>query len=308
MPCNPRDSAVQGQEVALQIQYYDSCGAKVAADEIPTVEILDLDGNILVTSNEDEVDHLGSGLYQYIYRVPESGDAGLWYDRWTAKIDGATLNTDFSFKVVVPELGLSADTGPGKIKLADDVVFDFDENEIYGINILLKFLKARLRSVGKKPQRDDFGAFLYDGYGELITEDCDVFTNDVLVANLMQSLSEFNSTPFFTNYSFADPLIQTLFTQVIVEGAYVFALASHSLIEKGRDFTISDGGISYQPPSLGDFISSHYGTWLTTYRERVKFIKMSIRPGPMSFGTHTNLTGAAPAYLRLRHLRARRIV
>ncbi len=308
MPCNPRDSAVQGQEVALQIQYYDSCGAKVAADEIPTVEILDLDGNILATSNEDEVDHLGSGLYQYIYRVPESGDAGLWYDRWTAKIDGATLNTDFSFKVVVPELGLSADTGPGKIKLADDVVFDFDENEIYGINILLKFLKARLRSVGKKPQRDDFGAFLYDGYGELITEDCDVFTNDVLVANLMQSLSEFNSTPFFTNYSFADPLIQTLFTQVIVEGAYVFALASHSLIEKGRDFTISDGGISYQPPSLGDFISSHYGTWLTTYRERVKFIKMSIRPGPMSFGTHTNLTGAAPAYLRLRHLRARRIV
>ncbi len=274
MPCNPRDSAVQGQEVALQIQYYDSCGAKVAADEIPTVEILDLDGNILATSNEDEVDHLGSGLYQYIYRVPESGDAGLWYDRWTAKIDGATLNTDFSFKVVVPELGLSADTGPGKIKLADDVVFDFDENEIYGINILLKFLKARLRSVGKKPQRDDFGAFLYDGYGELITEDCDVFTNDVLVANLMQSLSEFNSTPFFTNYSFADPLIQTLFTQVIVEGAYVFALASHSLIEKGRDFTISDGGISYQPPSLGDFISSHYGTWLTTYRERVKFIKI----------------------------------
>jgi hypothetical protein len=307
MPCNPRDSAVQGQEVTLQIQYYDSCGAKVAADDIPTVEIVDVDGYTLATGSGDDVKHLGDGLYEYIYRVPESGDAGLWYDKWTAVIDGATLSTDFHFTVVTPDIGLSATTGPGKIMLADDVVFDFSDEEIYGINILLKFLKARLRSVGKKPQRDEFGKFIYDGYGELITEDCDVFTNDVLVALLMQSLSEFNSTPFFTNYSFSDPLIQTLFTQVIVEGAYVFALSSQSLVEKGRDFTISDGGISYQPPQLGDFLSTHYSNWLTSYRERVKFIKMSLRPGPMSFGTHTNITGAAPAWVRLRHLKSRRI-
>lgn len=307
MPCNPRDSAVQGQEVALQIQYYDSCGAKVAADETPTVMIKDLDGYVLATSTEDEVQHLGDGLYQYIYRVPSDGDAGLWYDVWTATIGGASISTDFNFTVVTPTIGLSATTGPGKIQIADDVVFDFSAEEIYGINILLKFLKARLRSIGKKPQRDEFGAFIYDGYGQLITEDCDVFTNDILVALLMQSLSEFNSTPFFTNYSFADSIIQTLFTQVIVEGAYVFALASQSLIEKGRDFTITDGGISYQPPQLGDFLSTHYGTWLTSYRERVKFIKLSIRPGPMSFGTHTNLTGAAPAWIRLRHLKSRRI-
>jgi hypothetical protein len=307
MPCNPRESAVQGQEIALQIQFFDNCGVKVAADEIPVVEIYDLDGNLLETSNPDDVDHLGDGLYQYIYRVPESGDAGLWTDKWTATIGGATLNTDFEFTVVPPTIGLSADTGPGKIQLADDFIFDFSPEEIKGVNILLKFLKARLRSVGKKPQRDEFGAFLYDGYGQLVTEDCDVFTNDVLVALLMQSLSEFNSTPFFTAYSFADHLIQNLFAQTIVEGAYVFALASQSLIEKGRDFTISDGGINYQPPQLGDFLNTHYTNWLSSHRERIKFIKMSIRPGPMSFGTHTNLTGAAPAYLRLRHLRSRRI-
>lgn len=307
MPCNPRGSAVQGQEIALQIQFFDNCGVKVAADETPVVEIYDLDGNLLETSNPDDVDHLGDGLYQYIYRVPETGDAGLWTDKWTAVIGGATLNTDFEFTVVPPSIGLSADSGPGKIQIADDFVFDFSPEEIKGINILLKFLKARLRSVGKKPQRDEFGAFLYDGYGQLVTEDCDVFTNDVLVALLMQSLSEFNSTPFFTAYSFAEHLIQNLFAQTIVEGAYVFALASQSLIEKGRDFTISDGGVSYQPPQLGDFLNTHYSNWLTSHRERIKFIKMSIRPGPMSFGTHTNLTGAAPAYLRLRHLRSRRI-
>lgn len=315
MPCNPRNSAVQGQGVALQIQFYDSCGSKVMADEIPTVEIYDQDNNLLLTSNPDDVNHLGDGLYEYVYTVPSDGDTGTWRDRWVAKIGGADLDTDtlpedmsLSFTVVTPNFGLSIDSGPGKIKIADDVVFDFSPEEIEGINILLKFLKARLRSVGKRPQRDEFGAFLYDGYGELVTDDCDVFTNDILVTLLMQALSEFNSTPFFTGYSFADPLVKNLFAQVIVEGAYVFALASQSLLEKGRDFTISDGGISYQPPQLGDFLNTHYSNWLTSYRERLKFIKNNIRPGPMNFGTHTNLTGAAPAYLRLRHLRARRIV
>jgi hypothetical protein len=314
MPCNPRNTAVQGQGVALQIQFYDSCGSKVMADEIPVVEIYDQDNNLLLTADPDDVKHLGDGLYEYIYTVPTDGDTGVWRDRWVATIGGAELDTDLlpeetalNFTVVTPSTGLSADNGPGKILIADDVKFDFSDEEIKGINILLKFLKARLRSVGKKPQRDEFGAFLYDGYGELLTEDCDVFTNDILVALLMQALSEFNSTPFFTNYSFADPLVQTLFSQVLVEAAYVFALSSQALIEKGRDFTISDGGINYQPPALGDFLSTHYQNWLTTSRERIKFIKNNIRPGPMSYGTHTNLTGAAPAWIRLRHLKARRI-
>ena len=114
--------------------------------------------------------------------------------------------------------------------------------------------------------------------------------------------------PFFTAYAFSDQIIQTLFSAAIVEGAYIFALASQSLIEKGRDFTISDGGVSYQPPQLGDFLQSQYSTWLTSYRERLRFIKNSIRPGPVGFGTYTNLGSGAPAFLRLRHLRARRII
>jgi hypothetical protein len=188
------------------------------------------------------------------------------------------------------------------------LVFDFSDEEIFGINVLLKLLKARLRSNGEKPVRDQFGAFVLDGYGNLVTEDCDVFDDEILVTLLCQALSEFNMVPFFTAYSFADPIIQTLFSAAVVEGAYVFALASQALIEKGRDFTISDGGVNYQPPQLGDFIQSHYSTWLTSYRERLKFIKNSIRPGPVAFGTHTNFTSNAPAFLRLRHLRARRII
>ncbi len=308
MPCNPRDSAVQGQEVALQIQYYDNCGKKIAADETPTIQIIDVDGNIVLDSTDEDVENLGDGLYQYKYRVPENGDAGNWNDRWVAIIDQATLISDFDFTVVPPEVGLSVNTGPGKIQLADDIMFDFSDEEIKGINICLKFLKSRLRSTGQKPLRDQFGAFILDGYGEIVTEDCDVFANDILIAFLCQALSEFNSTPFFTAYTFADPTIQTLFYQVIVEGAYVFALASQSILEKGRDITLSDGGISYQPPQLGDYLQTHYSTWLTSYRERLKFIKNSIRPGPVSFGTYTNLTSASPAALRLKHLRGRRIL
>jgi len=68
MPCNPRDAAVQGQEVALQIQYFDTCNDPVVADEIPSIEITDLDGNVLVVSTATDVSHLGEGLYQYIFR------------------------------------------------------------------------------------------------------------------------------------------------------------------------------------------------------------------------------------------------
>jgi len=307
MPCNPRDSAVQGQEVALQIQFFDACGDKVAADEIPTIQISDLDGNIIIATTNKDIEHLGDGLYQYLYRVPNGGDAGMWIDEWTASIDQAVLNTSFTFTVITASSGLSASTGQGKISLADDVSFDFTDIELKGVNLLLKFLKSRLRSTGMKPLRDVDGAFITDGYGEIITEACNVFDDEALVCFLCQGLSEFNAVPFFTAYGFGDPVIQTLFSQMIVEGAYVFALASQSLLEKGRDFTITDGGVNYQPPQLGDFIQSHYGTWLTSYRERLKFIKNSIRPGPRSYGTQTNLGGASPAYRRLRHLRSRRV-
>ena len=113
--------------------------------------------------------------------------------------------------------------------------------------------------------------------------------------------------PFFTTFTFADEVIYKLFAAAIVEGAYVFAIASQTLVEKGRDFTISDGGLSYQPPALGDFLQSHYGTWLTAYRERLKFIKNSIRPGPRSFGTYSNMSSGAPAFTRLRHLKSRQV-
>jgi hypothetical protein len=194
------------------------------------------------------------------------------------------------------------------IVLGDDVSFDFTDAELTGINVLLKLLKARLRSDGAKPSRDQYGAFILDGYGEMVMEECNVFSDEILACFLVSALSEFNMVPFFTSFMFSEVIIYKTFSHAIVEGALILALSSQALVEKGRDFTISDGGLSYQPPTLGDFLSTNYQTFMTSYRERLKFMKNSIRPGPSGYGTFTNLSSGAPAFVRLRHLKSRRII
>ena len=305
---NDRDAAVQGQEVILRVQYYNANGDEVDADDTPTIEISDPNGEVIVSATSTGVSRVDTGLYKYTYTVDANAEEDTWVDTWSAEIDNAPFETSFSFTVVAPDDALTADTGPGTITLGDSISLDFTQDELETINYLLYLLKIRLQSSGVKPSRDQYGAFITDGYGENVTESCDVFDNETLVAFLMMALSEFNMVPFFTAYTFTDEIIKTLFSAAIVEGAYIFAIASQAIIEKGRDFTISDGGISYQPPQLGDFLQSHYGTWLSSYRERLKFMKNSIRPGPHGFGTYSNLTSGAPAFTRLRHLRSRRIV
>ena len=300
---NNRNKAIRGEEVVLSIQYFGTDGLEIDPDSTPEIKITDVDGNTVIASTSDDVEREDVGLYTYTYDIGSSVDKGLWTDTWTGSVGDVQVINEFKF-LVVDEASATA----GTITLGDDVDFDFSDEELEGVNILLKYLKCRVRSEGQKPVRDEFGAFVTDGYGELLLEDCPVFTDEILVCFLCQALSEFNMVPFFTSFLFSDSVIKTLFSSAVVEGAYVIALASQSLVEKGRDFTITDGGISYQPPQLGDFLQSHYGTWLTAYRERLKFIKNSIRPGPRGFGTYTNIASGAPAFTRLRHLRQRRIV
>lgn len=299
---NTRNKAIRGQDVVLSIQYYGIDGLPTNADATPEITIKDLQGTTVIGPTSLGVSRVDTGLYQYTYGVPKLGDKGNWTDTWVGSVSGISVQNVFQF-LVVDETSATA----GTIRLGDDVAFDFSEPEILGVNTLLKFLKARLRNDGKKPVRDQFGAIVYDAYGDIVTEECNVFSDDILVCFLCQALSEFNMIPFFTTFTFADEVIYKLFAAAIVEGAYVFAIASQTLVEKGRDFTISDGGLSYQPPALGDFLQSHYGTWLTSYRERLKFIKNSIRPGPRSFGTYSNLSSGAPSFTRLRHVRQRQV-
>mgnify|MGYP001361237715 CR=1 FL=1 len=300
---NNRNSAEKGETVRLNVQYFGIDGAVSDADETPSIEIKSVDGSVIISKTTEGVIRSDEGFYYYDYYVNSDADTGMWQDTWSAQIQGVSIEDSFNFLVISP-----ASVEIGSVRIGDEVSFDFSEEELNGINILLKYLKARLRSDGKKPKRDQFGAFVRDENGEIIYIECNVFSDELLVCFLCQALSEFNMIPFFTTFSFADRIIYTTFSQIVVEAAMVFALASQALVEKGRDFTISDGGVSYQPPALGDFLASQYNNFLSNYRERVKFIKNSIRPGPKGFGTYTNLTSGSPAFARLRHLRQRRII
>jgi len=300
---NNRNKAIRGESLELSIQYFGPDGLAKDADSTPEVKITDPDGNTIVSSTSTGMSRSDTGLYVYTYDVGGGVDKGLWTDSWLTDIDGVTLSNEFKF-LVTDEASAVA----GSAVLGDDVDFDFSESELTGLNVLLKLLKAKLRSDGKKPSRDKYGAFVTDGYGELVMEDCNVFSDELLACFLCSALSEFNMVPFFTSFSFSDEIIYKTFSAAITEGAYIVALASQAMVEKGRDFTISDGGISYQPPALGDFLQAHYQNFLTSYRERLKFIKNCIRPSPASFGTFTNLSSGAPAFVRLRHLRSRRII
>ena len=303
---NSRERAIVGEQVDLIVTYYGFSGSPTQTDSVPTVKIVDNNGNTIVQQTSIGIKNTSTGVYKYTFTVPTNVDSGclLWKDIWTASVDEVEIVNEFSFLV----LSESDYVPPGSVKLGDDVNFDFSQEELNGINVLIKYLKCRLRSDGTKPKRDKFGAFMFDAYGEMLTEECNVFSDEILACFLCQALSEFNSTPFFTSYLFSDQIIYKTFSNVIVEGAYVVALASQALVERGRDFTISDGGISYQPPQLGDFLQSHYQNWLTSYRERLKFIKASIRPSPSTFGTYSNLSSGSPAFARLRHIRQRKII
>lgn len=300
---NNRNKAIRGEELVLSIQYFGPDGLEADADSTPQIRISDPDGNVIIPATSSGVQRADLGLYTYTYSVGESVEKGLWTDVWIGSVDGAQLSNEFKFLVTDEASAVS-----GAARLGDDVDFDFSDAELVGLNILLKHLKARLRSDGQKPARDQYGAFIVDGYGEMVMEDCPVFSDEILACFLASALSEFNMIPFFTSFSFSEEIIYKTFSHAIVEGAYIMAVSSQALVEKGRDFTISDGGISYQPPALGDFLQAHYQNYLTSYRERLKFIKNSIRPAPSGYGTYTNLSSGAPAFVRLRHLRSRKII
>jgi hypothetical protein len=141
----------------------------------------------------------------------------------------------------------------------------------------LKALKARLNSNAKSQSTDS--------YGNIIYVDCNVFSDEMLVTFLAEALSNFNQIPYFTFFTFEDDQFINQFYQVLVEGATIEALASVALIEKGREYTINDNGVSFTPPQTAELLASEFGTILTNYWEKLKMIKASMRPAPLGLGT-----------------------
>jgi hypothetical protein len=244
----------------------------------------------LVIDNQD-------GLYLLSYDIPEDGLVdGYWTDRWVANIGETQVENSFQFNVLIS--GEISEADKPSFDPGDPVPWNFTKEENNGINILLKMIKFRLKSDGTRKVRDG---------DQFIDSPCSIFTDAELISFLVNSLSSFNQYPHFSQFTFADPQITGLFADIILQGGVLLALAAQALIEKGREFTITDNGVTYQPPQISEILNSQYGAQLADYKEKLKAIKTSLKPEPRGLGTF-RVTSISPNFLRLRHLRERQIL
>lgn len=289
---------IRGRSIELYVRFVDAAGNPVNADDIPTVEIYDstsvrrqMATRVGVSLADDP------GLYMFNYMIPATAPDGYWTDTWSAKIGNTTVTNTFDFLVM--EAGNIFESQEMIYTPGEDVPWDFTKDEVYGINILLKMLKPRLKNDGIRK--------VPDGAGGYIEEKCSVFTDAELICFLVNSLSSFNQIPHFTHFNFSDPQMYTTFADVLVQGAALLAMAAQMLIEKGREFTLTDNGVTYQPPAISEILNNQFGAQLTDYKEKLKVIKCNMKPNPIGLGSF-RVTAVAPAYLRLRHLRERQII
>lgn len=286
------------EQVNLTVQFRDMAGLPKDTDAFPTISIIQPTGAVLFSPTSVGIAHIGVGKYSYVFTVPINGPYGVWNDMWIGFINGYRVEATFSF--VVTHTDIPAINSDGYVHLGDDPGFHYSQAAIKNINKLLKALRARLNSAGKSKKSDAFGNNLY------VT--CDIFSVDMLVTFLASALWEFNEIPHFTSFTFDDDAFIEQFGNILVEFASLWALASKALIERGREYQITDNGISFQPPTVSELLNTQYGTGLPHWWEKIKFIKNSLKPNPKGLGVFGMTSGINPAFARLRHLRARRII
>jgi hypothetical protein len=285
-------------QVNLTVQFRDMSGTPVDTDSFPTISIIQPSGLVSLAPTSAGVARIGVGKYSFIYTIPINGPYGVFNDVWVGFINGFRVETNFEFVVLHTQVpGINTD---GYAHLGDDPGFDYSQQAIKNINKLLKSLKARLNSAGKAKSTD--------GYGNVIYVDCDIFSVDMLVTFLATALWDFNQVPFFTFFQFDDDNFVEQFGEILVEGATLYALASKALIERGREFQITDNGLNFNPPTVSELMNTQYSTLLSHYWEKLKYIKNSLRPAPRGLGVFSMNSAINPAFARLRHLRARRLI
>ena len=280
-------------QVNLTIQIKDSNGDPVDTDSVPKISIIQPSGLVLLTPTSSGVARVAVGKYSYVFTVPINGPYGVFQDVWTGFVNGFRIEMSFSF--VVLHTQVPAINTDGYAHLGDDPGFNYSQNAIKNINKLIKSLKARLNSWGKAKSKDSFGNTIY--------VDCDIFTVDQLVTFLATALWDFNQVPYFTYFTFDDDAFVDQFGEILVEGATIQGLLSKALTERGREYNISDNGLSFTPPGMSDMLKGQADAMLTVYTSKLQTIKNSLRPFPKGLGTFSMSSGANPAFARMRHLR-----
>jgi hypothetical protein len=285
-------------QVNLTVQFRDPSGNPINTDSYPTISIVQPSGLVCLSPTSAGVSQIGVGKYSYIFTVPINGPYGVYNDIWVGFINGLRLQSNFEFIVYHTQTpGINTD---GYAHLGDDPGFDYSQCAVKNINKLIKSLRARLNSGGKAKSSD--------GYGNVTYVDCDIFSVDMLVTFLATALWDFNQVPFFTSFDFDDDMFVKQFGEILVEGATIYSLGSKALIERGREFTLTDNGLNFNPPTVSELMQTQAAALLTVYGEKLKMIKASLRPNPKGLGVFSMNSGMNPAWARLRHLRARRLI
>lgn len=133
---------------------------------------------------------------------------------------------------------------------------------------------------------------------------CAAFSDDEIDMLLEGSLWAFNAKPTFTAFLWDG--LQERWLDIIVKGAVIWGLYSQGLLEAGREFTITDNGISYTPPPVSDKLHNYASALLAHYEKELMDIKQNFRPIPAAVGIFSVLD-ISPSLKRLRHLREKRI-
>lgn len=153
--------------------------------------------------------------------------------------------------------------------MSDKLDFEFSEVATKNIQYLLKLIKLRLASSGKTKSNDAEGNVIYI--------DCDIFAVDQLVGFFVLALSDFNQTPYFSNFTFEDTRFILTFAEILVSGATLYALGSKALIERGREFQYTNDGIVFTPPNVSDLLQTQYSQLIVSHMEKLRNIKLNIK-------------------------------
>ena len=287
----PRGEIAKPTEtIRLTAKFYKN-GALTDLDSFPQIAIMQPNGNVFFGASSLGVYRLAVGTYGFDFEIPFTTSLGTWMDRWSGQMNGQTIINEYSFTVFTTQV--PAVNTDGYVALGDEPAYNFSQEAIQNINIIMKGVRTRLSSSGLAKTTDAFGNVTY--------QNCDIFSVDQLTVFIVGALSAFNQIPTFTAFTFESSEIIKIFWEVLVQHAVIYALGSKALLERGREFNITDNGVSFVPPSMSELLNTQFSAELGNWTEKVKLIKQNMKPAALGLSL-----GSAMGSPRLRILRTMR--
>ena len=132
---------------------------------------------------------------------------------------------------------------------------------------LIEALKVRLQSSGKMKHKDESG-------NDLFIEK-DIFTDDQFTIALETSMSmlEQFEIPGYVDGSMPISVRQKKYQDLLVQGATIQLLAGMALVERGREFVMTDNGVRYSPPSVSEILITEWQFEYQMYLDKIRLMK-----------------------------------